>query len=705
MRTLPAIGLGLACFGLGVLTTKWIDDSERGSADGSSRSESPDEPERRSTGNGRSPQPLAVNEIVALVDVLDNHKSMQAFVPHLEGMTTEDLKSLLFRIERETAEPTRGIAIKLVIGHLARSDPLSAIRFATDAKNSRFTSSVVGTAIAELVRDSPQLALDAVLEIKSAFLRKDAMSRFVHHLSRGHPEQIREWMENEDVRKHLFAEPWSMRRSLEAWASGSPEQAAKFAQNLPNGPLRQQGVAGVATRWVQDDPAAVLEWVETLGDKVLRRHAINNLMGELVAKQPEKAFALLEASEEDDRKRVVGSIASAMLRNDPIGALEWMATLEDLGELTRALGSMQEWNFADGTAERFIALLEKLPAQQREEAGRHLIPRWASNDLKAASDWVASIDDPKEQNEYVRQMINQYSHDDPGAAVELIKRFGGTLANADSYIDKAFSGLAARDMELARAAVEEIANERTRTLAMQGVVRTWARNEPEAAADYVLTEFKAGPDRRRFLNSVTGEWAFRDGKGALAWASSLEGGTRVTASDEIIRRLSNDGSKELAHEALTNLLNEFPEESSKAGRLTAAISSVMYNVGEEDPAAGIAIINLLTTEQAQKSAITTLVSSWSGTNLNDAREWVAQLEPGPVRDNAVVQISWKLANEDSAAAFDLGSSLEKNHGSRLKVLRKAVTTWATKDADAAREAVLSAELTDAERTDLLDRIE
>ena len=168
--------------------------------------------------------------------------------------------------------------------------------------------------------------------------------------------------------------------------------------------------------------------------------------------------------------------------------------------------------------------------------------------------------------------------------------------------------------------------------------------------------------------------------------------------------MARTGSEVEARAALTELIEEFPEEASKNGRLNQALYTVMDSMGKDDPQEGIALINQLTTEDAQKRAIASLVGGWAREDPAEAREWVDQLEPSPVRDAAAQRVTWGLIRDDPAAAFEVALTIQ-GEATRFQTLEYAFMELSKDDEEAARVALAAADVSDTERQKLLDRVE
>ena len=702
MRTPLVVGIGIACFGLGALTTN-LGERSRGRTSGQfpvveqggggspsalipSGGGSGGASEKAAAGAvGRRDRPVpTVEEIIGALDLLDNEISFRQLAPLVGGLDAEGFGKLLADIERDGLEPGRGKALRLVSKHFGMADPRAALAFAADPKNHRLVGGSISAAVTTLVRESPEDALAAVREIDSRHTNRAAMRALMRGLASTEPALLQTWIEEEDVRRFLFKEASHAHSMLAALAAESPAAAASFAAKLPKGQLRNSGISGVAQAWSQRDPKAALAWLDSIEEVQMRRHATNLVVAELAKQDPVAAFAVLDETEGQDRENMVGAIAAALVARDTEGALDWAAGLEDVDERARALRSMAEIASTGERIGRFLELLTDLPDGDRRSVGGDFVGQWAYQDPDATHAWISSIEDDGDRKHFLRSAFGGLSYNDPETVVEMISGMNSEMPDEEGWwLRNAFENLASRDLGAARGAAEGLADGKTKDGAISAMVRAWANTDPEAAASYAFENYEAGPEQRRLIGEVGERWVHTDREAALAWAAGLEAEQRVAASEGLISHLAWNGESELAREALEELITKHPGEASRSGRLENAMSSVMNSLGREDPQAGISLINQLETEDAQRVAIGSLVNGWAAEEPAEARAWAQELEAGPVRDAAVQNIVYRSGDEDVAGTFELALSIE-NEQNRGHALLHAATVWAKSDGDAAR---------------------
>jgi len=292
MKTPLAIGLGLACFAAGVLVTKLSEPAAVG-GDPTGRNASDkltvlDGRAISSQGGfrGGGGRPATTKELLELMDVFDEAKSEKALTDRLEGCGVEDLVAMLRLVDKEGVGARKDLAIELIGKQFGKKHPKEAFEFATDPRNRRYGDHILTVAIEQMLLDSPEEALDAVISIDERQIKRSAIHTLVNRLVSIRPELIGDWFAQEDIAKQLSSHSWFMQNALSNWASHDPKAAANFAMSLPVGDIQEGGIRGAAEIWAKVDPEAALAWAGGIGDSLLRDAAIRSMVGPLISKDP-----------------------------------------------------------------------------------------------------------------------------------------------------------------------------------------------------------------------------------------------------------------------------------------------------------------------------------------------------------------------------------------------------------------------------------
>jgi hypothetical protein len=124
-------------------------------------------------------------------------------------------------------------------------------------------------------------------------------------------------------------------------------------------------------------------------------------------------------------------------------------------------------------------------------------------------------------------------------------------------------------------------------------------------------------------------------------------------------------------------------EAMKDYRLRSQLRGMLLSRwGESDPKAALAYAQGLENEMENVGEKRSVMRSWGEKDFPAAKAWLEGLpNPGALRELAMRDLAFGLAQKDPAAAVSLARSLPGDDGQRF--LRGAINAWCLKDADAA----------------------
>ena len=88
----------------------------------------------------------------------------------------------------------------------------------------------------------------------------------------------------------------------ERWARKSPQEAAQWVGNMPEGEARSESMEEVVSQWARKDPTATAEWLNQFPAGELMDEPIQRFVREVVRKDPETAMTWAEAIVDEERK-------------------------------------------------------------------------------------------------------------------------------------------------------------------------------------------------------------------------------------------------------------------------------------------------------------------------------------------------------------------------------------------------------------------
>lgn len=180
--------------------------------------------------------------------------------------------------------------------------------------------------------------------------------------------------------------------------SAEPQEAAAWADELPEGELRLFARDRVALDYVAKDPKGAAQWAEQIQDSPGRSRLINNVGRDWAYRDPEAAVAWLESLPASDGKvEGFGSALGAWALRDPEAAGNYIREMDRSRERDAALSG-------------FAIYIKQV-------------------DPPTAIAWANSIGDPEVRTHALIESGRSYLRSDPEAAREWLA--GSTLSETD----------------------------------------------------------------------------------------------------------------------------------------------------------------------------------------------------------------------------------------------------------------------------------
>ena len=99
-----------------------------------------------------------------------------------------------------------------------------------------------------------------------------------------------------------------------------------------------------------------------------------------------------------------------------------------------------------------------------------------------------------------------------------------------------------------------------------------------------------------------------------------------------------------------------------------------------------------------------VAQNWIAQDQQAASQWVDTLPPSPARDSAAMQLVTVSLSQSPSTAFQWAASIGSDP-IRSSQINRVVNTWALTDPTAAAAAVQNANLTDEQKTAILNKIQ
>jgi hypothetical protein len=265
---------------------------------------------------------------------------------------------------------------------------------------------------------------------------------------------------------------------------------------------------------------------------------------------------------------------------------------------------------------------QQFPDTDRENAQYALVARWLELDAAAAYEWVRAVPGQKRRTELMREFFHSLGLKDPTTALSFLTQYG-----VDPNRDEDFT---------------------------HSVFEAWSAHGPAAAVDAALS-LQKGASRRSALGVALGRWAKTNPQGALARVSQL---ADAEMRRDNLRTVLREWAEEEPQAAANHALN-LPDGRDRNEALAAALSGA----ATKDRDTAMRLIEQLPAGAARTEALRQIVNDLAYNEPKVAAEFVLGLPPAQQR-NSVHQVSYNFARRDRAAALEWAGRLTSSDARR-----------------------------------------
>jgi hypothetical protein len=319
------------------------------------------------------------------------------------------------------------------------------------------------------------------------------------------------------------------------------------------------------------------------------------------------------------------------------------------------------------TADEVQAALRELEAAESNPQVKMmlqmlLVNHWAKEDGREALEYIMANSDARMKQMGVMGGVMAWMREEPDAAYAWYQEnkssvgggmFGGSgmiegmmiAAMGQSDMAAAFEkieglGQQSRQMALSTMAsqmgmdpdkraeflqhLEGMDDEALRSQTLQGLVSTWAWQDPQGAAEFIQAGDFDDATKRALRSGVAQSWAFMDPKGAMEWSKTNSEG------EERTRQIEQTFSAWVQQDAegAENWLQSQPDEIKTDGLYVQA-SQMLAGTQNFDKA--VEYIDRIEDAGSRMRSMQTLHMQWGATDKEGMEQWLEGLD-APIRD-------------------------------------------------------------------------
>ena len=511
------------------------------------------------------------------------------------------------------------------------------------------------------------------------------------------------------------------------------EEIAKLTRAAPwrQGMLwHEAAVMDVLVRvWAEKDAVGALAWAS----QALPVYRRTDLRGEILkaygAVDMDRALALArKITPEDDRRAAMCQLAEALAATEPERALGLISSQGGDRYFHFAANIFRTWAAADPLAAWSKAVAWPHNAN-RASACEVVLSQWVATDRAGAWAVVQGMPAGNGKRQAIAAVYTAWAMSAPAEAHAAVLAMPlGSERNAAQMA--ALQGWAQSDPRSAAAALADMPGGNQRSQMTNQVFSAWAMQDPAAAAAAAAElPFK---QRQEAMTALAGTWAWKDPRGAMAWAKSItdpqmssqalsnifpalvRDDPQMAASEW--RALPRKQQREQLHEMTSTWAQQDKEGALAFARSleqpqdrAAALSAAASGLGFEDPAALTKVLSeipegplrveamqRITGEQWYQNPegvtdwLKTLPESARAGVMRDNNHWLTQMDPKAAaallettpglegQQYLWSQIAGNLASEDPAAGLAWAEKIEAP-GARTAAVSQALGTMAQQD--------------------------
>lgn len=302
------------------------------------------------------------------------------------------------------------------------------------------------------------------------------------------------------------------------------------------------------------------------------------------------------------------------MERDERGAFAYLSTLDE-GKM-KAHGMALALEILVRSDPQFLAqkTLSMPGSRSRGELIRGLAAIWSQTDVPGALAWASQLSDGVDKNDALLIIRSRWASQDPESASAQISQLPENSSTAGLITTTAArwgSSNPARALEWANTL-----SKTEKTLAISSSVGAWAQSDPMAAGIYVA-QLPPGETQNEAVKSVISNWAGQDPAQTAVWVLQFPAGELQNQGIRQVVSAWNSTDPEEVQDWAVNL-PDGPVRDTVLKSFSESNAS-----WTPDKAAGI--VGLIRDPLTQEQSTEDIMRSWSKTDPNSARNWLAGL--------------------------------------------------------------------------------
>jgi len=306
-------------------------------------------------------------------------------------------------------------ALQSIVLTVATTHPQRAIEMLDSPELGAQSSLLFAVVTSTLVREPEQAArlanqLAARDDIQSVSMLQNLVGSWV----REDPEPALDWI----LRNGASVDAAAISGAAQSMASVDPQAAAAWLERVPS-QHRDTWITQVAGPYGRYDPTGAATWLAQFQGQPVYDRAMRDVIVSASQSDPRLAADLLTRVVPDVQRTTAGRITSLWVQQEPAAAMDWAGSLGDEQARSVALVSgVSQWANSDFSAARRWALAQR-SSETRDQALLLLVQQ-AAGKGNFDRDLIDAIGSEPQRRASLQAAITQLSRTDPEQARELL---------------------------------------------------------------------------------------------------------------------------------------------------------------------------------------------------------------------------------------------------------------------------------------------
>lgn len=371
-------------------------NSPDGASEGGARLSLAERAQQRRAGDSRDATRNVDRTLGNILEATSRLERTQRLLAFLDRLPADQFSSVYEELRNSPSANLSGSERSLVLQAWAERDPLGAVAYLQTSESTN--DGERETALASWAAKDPQGAFAWASSAADEGEVNNWLLGATRGIAAADPLLARDYI--------VQLEGRTLDRAIDAVESFVTQMGydytASWIAGLPDEAMRNQASREMASDLAQADPAQAARWSEAVTDPDTRRDVSQTIANRWAREDVTAARAWAERLPDDSRSAAVQGITRQYARQDPAAAAQWIAGLGNSPEYERTRQIFIEESFRSSpeSSLNFVGSLQDR-GQQQEYYQRYL-GDWLRRDNGAAVEWINS-----NMNQIPRNVLNR----------------------------------------------------------------------------------------------------------------------------------------------------------------------------------------------------------------------------------------------------------------------------------------------------------